>query len=390
MKLFKRRQSGSILPTVALSMLAIMGMAALVFDASNVFSNKTRLQNIIDLTTLSAATVLDETHNQSSARNAARKIFDQNIGSTGNGSLSDMGLSSGDLTIQFSDTRNPFISSPAATRYVRIKLGQGAASLKTFLMKIFGIETINLSVSAVAGPSPALGEACNIVPSVVCGDPNIPPDSNGMYGYKYGEKVSLALGSPDNNEIGPGNFQLLDLSASGGDKKIRDNLAGGIEGCVSGTDTVDTKPGVNRGPVSQGFNTRFGIYNGPVSADDFPPDKVTDAGHHGYPDSYSEYKLDYNTKTFDEDDGVSERRVLAVTFGNCTGTVNGSGSVPLLGFGCVFLNEPASVGGALKDVQIYGELIRECKAGGIPGPSPIDGPGLHTIQLYGDPDRWDS
>ena len=87
---------------------------------------------------------------------------------------------------------------------------------------------------------------------------------------------------------------------------------------------------------------------------------------------------------------MAERRVLAVAFGNCDGTVNGSGSVPLLGFGCVFLSQPAAATGKLHTVQIFGELIRECSGSGVPGPNPVDGPGVHTIQLYGDPDRWDS
>ena len=371
-------------------MIAIIGLAAMVFDASNIFSNKTRLQNILDSTALTAAKVLDDTYSQSQARTAAQDVFDENINQAGNKTLKDVGLSSADLTIQFSDTRNPFIASPAATRFARVRINSGTTKIKTIFMGVFGIKALDLSGSALAGPTPALGTVCNVVPTVVCGDPDIPPDAQGMYGYKYGDQVSLVMGSTKNNNVGPGNFQLLDLSALTDDKSVRNGLAGGSNACVSSTGTVDTKPGVNRGPVAQGFNTRFGIYSGPVNATDYPPDKVTDAGNAGYPDSYANYTQDYATKNYDEQNGVSERRVMAVAFGNCTGTVNGAGSVPLLGFGCVFLNSPATQNGALQSVQVTGELIRSCSSSGVPGPSPVDGPGVHSIQLYGDPDRWDS
>jgi len=387
MKALKFKQNGSIIPTIAFSMVAMMGMAGMVFDASNVFSSKTRLQNIIDATTMTAANVLDETFSQAQARNAARKIFDENIDQPGNGTLKDIGLTSTDLVIQFSDTRNPFIASPAATRFARVRINPGTASVDTIFMKILGIEALELAGSAVAGPSPALGTVCNLTPTIICGDSFIPPDANGMFGYNYGDQVTLALGDNKNNDVGPGNYQLLsvDESAKGGNA-VRDYMAGGYTGCATSTQTIETKPGKTKGPVTQGINTRFGIFSGPVSEDDYPPDLVTDAGANGYPDTYAEYTLDNSTKSYDEpSDGIASRRVVNVAFGNCTGTVNGRGDVPIIGFGCVFLNQPMA-----KDDALFGELVRECKSGGIPGPAPIDGPGIHTIQLYGDPDRWDS
>lgn len=386
MKVFKHKQNGSIIPTVALSMLAMMGMAGMVFDASHVFSSKTRLQNIIDSTTMTAAAVLDETWSQSSARKAAKKIFDDNLNQPGNGKLKDLGISSSDLVIQFSDTRNPFIASPAATRFARVRINPGTVKINTLFMKVVGVDELDLSGSAVAGPSPALGEVCNLTPTIICGDSFIPPDNNGMFGYDYGSQVTLALGDTKNNNVGPGNFQLLSIDEDEkGGNAVRDYMAGGYTGCASSTQTIETKPGKTAGPAAQGINTRFGIYSGPISSDEYPPDLVTDAGAAGYPDSYAEYVLDNRIKSYDENDGIAERRVINVAFGNCTGTVNGRGDVPIIGFGCVFLNEPMT-----KAEELHGELIRECRSGGIPGPAPIDGPGIHTIQLYGDPDRWDS
>ncbi len=387
----RSNQQGSVIPLVAMALLAIMGITGMVFDASHLFVNKTRAQNALDAAALAAAKVLDRTHSQARARQAARTVFDQAMAQSGNGELRTLGLDGAALTIQFSDTRNPFIANPAATRFVRARLNPGSVQVKTLFMTVLGVDALDLSGSALAGPSPTLGQACKVVPSVVCGDPAQPPNQTGMYGYRYGDTVSLALGSSDNNATGPGNFQLISLDGGNGGDGIRAALAGQYDGCVSAQDGVETKPGANRGPVAQGFNTRFGIYQGPVGADDFPPDLVTDAGGQNYPDTYADYQRDYTIQAWDEPQrGIAERRVLAITFGDCRTTINGQGNVPVLGFGCVFLNEPANTHGALQQVQISGELVRSCSGAGVPGPSADAGPGPHTIQLYGDPDRWDS
>ena len=65
----------------------------------------------------------------------------------------------------------------------------------------------------------------------------------------------------------------------------------------------------------------------------------------------------------------------------------------MLGFGCFFLlqesvvvNKADTGGTPGNDAHVYGQFIRDCNAGGLPGPAPIDGPGIYIIQLYKDPD----
>ena len=386
-----KKQRGSIMPVTAIALVSIMGMTGLVIDSSLLFLNRSKLQSLLDAAALTSAKVLDETSSQFRATQAARRSIANNLAQPGFRSLSDLGLVAGNFVVQYSATRNPFIANPASSRFVRVQLNPGTAVLNTTFINMMGVNQLSLSGSALAGPSPALGESCNLVPSVICGDPNEAPDNDGMFGYEYGDQVTLAMGSIQNNDVGPGNFQLLDLGNSGNNNSLREDLAGGSSGCTSDESTVATKPGVNRGPVAQGFNTRFGIYTGPVSADDYPPDFVVDAGAAGYPDTYAQYKTDYAMNNFDEPiNGLPERRVMPVAFGNCDGTVNGQGNIDLMGFGCIFLNQPAQNNNALQVVQVSGELVRSCQSSGVPGPNPIDGPGVHTIQLYGDPNRWDS
>lgn len=379
------------MPVTALALTTIMGVTGLVFDSSNLFVNKTKLQNLLDSAALGAASVLSDSRSQFLSSVAARNIITNTLAQDGYSQLNDLGLNSNSFVIQYSSTRNPFVANPAATRFVRVRLNQGVAEINTLFMRIFGINQLDLTGSAVAGPSPALSTVCNAVPTIVCGDPDVPPDASGMYGYNYGDQVTLAMGNTHNNATGPGNFQLLDLGISGNDGKLRESMAGGSEACIAANASVETKPGVNRGPVSQGFNTRFGIYNGPVSADDYPPDLVTDAGGNNYPDSHISYLIDNMTKNYDEPTlGLAQRRVIPVPFGNCDGTINGRGTVEIIGFGCIFLNQPAQNNGALQTVQLFGELVRDCRSNGTPGPDPGNGQGVKTIQLYDDPSRWDS
>jgi hypothetical protein len=86
--------------------------------------------------------------------------------------------------------------------------------------------------------------------------------------------------------------------------------------------------------------------------------------------------------------GAFERRVLTVPVGDCSGTVNGQGSVPLLGFSCFFLLQPAEQQG--NNSFVYGQFINDCSVTGTPGPNPVAGNGPHIIQLYRDPNSNES
>jgi hypothetical protein len=114
---------------------------------------------------------------------------------------------------------------------------------------------------------------------------------------------------------------------------------------------------------------------------------VIDAGGSGYPDTYSQYVTDRATPDWDLPLPTAQyeppRRVVTVPVIDCTGTVNGSGSVNVLGLACMFLTRPAKQNG---DQEIYGEFLStSCIGeGSIPGPNPVIGPGPHTIILYKD------
>ncbi len=387
---FFDKQTGSIMPVTALALLSIMGMGGLVFDSSHLYVNKTKLQNLLDNASLTGSKILYDTRSQFLARAAARNIITTTLQQNDYQPLVDIGLDINDFSITFSSTRNPFVANPAATTYTRVRVSPNTVSMDTLFLGVFDVDHFHLAGSAIAGPSPSLSTVCNAAPTVVCADPNIAPNAMGMYGYNYGVPVTMSMGNVNNLDTGVGSFQLIDEGFNANDDVLRSNVAGASETCLTQNSAIATSPADNLDPVSQGINTRFGIFNGPVAAEDYPPDLVTDAGPPNYPDNYMSYFIDNLIRNYDEPDGVASRRVMPVAFANCAATVNGQGNVDILGFGCLYLNQPAANNFGTNTVDISGELARNCRSSGVPGVNAAGIGGVRTIQLYGDPNRWDS
>ena len=234
-----------------------------------------------------------------------------------------------------------------------------------------------------------------ILPIAPCGSSNVWP-----FGLVPPPGINvLKTGSGNNNwAVGPGNYQNVDIGCGPGGDCIRTGMAGGYEGCASEGDKITTKPGNNVGPNAQGLNTIFNCPPpgcGPLNTsllpgrpDSFPPDVITRT----FPtsDPYQSYLDARKNQQYDLLPSVAQleppARVVAVPVINCTGTVNGSGSVDVLAVACMFLTQPAKHNG---DQEIYAELLPGTGQGCIgkgsaPSSNPIIGPGPHTIILYKD------
>ena len=265
-----------------------------------------------------------------------------------------------------------------------------------------------MAAIATAGPSPT--NPCDVAPLMICGDSSQYNPTAGMFwGFQFGDLQVLKSAANNSSAIGPGNFQLLDFGSGG--SSVREDLAGGGSVCRNVGETVQTSPGNTVGPASQGLNTRFGIYNGPVSASDYPPDLVTTSSNPPITDDGSGPKyqgqtitsnngtltaggnpiLDYNDWRTSvaacvaggsgcQGNGVFERRMLKIVVGNCAGKNSGSTSIPVLGFGCYFVVQPMDGGGG--EAEIFGQFVKECEGDNVAGPSPSTDSGPQIIQLY--------
>jgi hypothetical protein len=377
-------------------------------------ANKTRLQNLVDAAALTAAKEVSLTADTAQATAAAMSLFGQNAEGAGNHEVDDAwdaGEGEITLTVQYSATLNPFVPGAPEGPYVRV-IAQNF-NIGTSLSRVLGIDQIAVAASAVSGPSATLDNACNVAPLVVCADE--PAQAN--FGFQQNELRVLKPQPGQHDDVGPGNYKLLRLDCGAGGACVRQNMAGSYDQCLSDAETVETEPGVTAGPTSQGFNTRFGQYNGgDVNPQEHPPDVVvttpdpyleTDNSEppkifYGTQEvhttdtiegdfyGYTEYQADLGDESAQQylpPQGVPRRRVMAMPVADCSGDETGQSTLQVEGFACFFMLQPI-LGGP--DKEIFGQFVDACMATGVPGPDPgAEGP-TFVIQLYDDPDSDDS
>lgn len=416
-----RRQRGSVTVLMVIALAAIGMMAAFALDGGHMLLNKTRLQNAVDAAALSGAKTLSQvtggTNIASATRTAALNTLTFNANATGNAELATaIGSSIGTFAVVelASNVYGPFsYPGPSNATYVRVTVPSYRLTgfFWSFVQLLGGGGLGNKAVAAMATAGPSPTSPCDLAPLMVCGDPTKYSPSTGVFwGYKFGDLQDLKTGSGTTSAIGPGNFQLLDFGSGG--STVRDDLAGGGSVCRSVGQNVTTKPGNNVGPVSQGLNTRFNQYSGGVKSSDYPPDLIvsystpvitnssgtlqykgqTIISNNGTLTAGGNAVLGYNdwlassaaciagSGTGCLNNGVYERRMLKIVIGDCTGKNNGATSIPVLGFGCYFVVQPAGSTGSTS--EIYGQFVKECTGDNVPGPNPSGDAGPQIIQLY--------
>lgn len=405
MKAPPRKQGGAIIILIAIGMLAILAMGGLALDGSHLLVNKSRLQNTVDAAALGAAKILDQTGDTARARTAALNLMGLNAAALGNRELGESYSGGGmNVTVEFSATLQPFSPGTTPAEYVRVRAQN--FRMPAWLIQVIGRDNKVVGASAVAGPSPTILRACDVVPLVVCGTPPSQGGTPPYWGFTPGQPQVLKTAGGQSSPIGPGNFQLIRLGGSGA-AVLRENLAGGYEGCIG--NTVETEPGNDVGPVVQGLNTRLNQYSGPMRGQQatYPPDVITrqTTPRLNYNDNtgqitqggrvitsstqldfnYSDYQNRVRNGSFDVQPapnglGAFERRVMPIPIADCSGVNNGQSTLPVLGFGCYFLLQEAIQQGS--NSNIFGEFVAQCEAGGMPGPDPTNIPGPYIIQLY--------
>lgn len=415
---YTARQKGAILPLFAIGLVFILGMAGLAIDSSHSFVNVTRLQNALDAAALSAGRTLNSSSGDETLASAhGTATFNRHLTSNGGDPEMDDSLN---ISFEYSQTLVPFDVNTTTnpSRYVRATVTNHDIPV-WFARVLPGVgATTTIGTTAVSGPIPiggGNGQVCDLAPMVVCGDPlETTANDNTLFGLPYGngELYCLKASSPPNGngndngndngggnqdppgecqepvgELGPGNFQLIQLDCGAGGDCVRENLAGKYDGCLADANSVLTKPGNTVGPTAQGFNTRFGQYQGggpDINATTYPPDQYISA-----PMTYAEYANKQKTgATVDRTDGVADRRIMSVPIGDCSAAPGGQGTITVLGFGCYFMREPTEGNG--QDNWIIGELIDQCEASGdidytpdVTDPSSVN----YRIILYNDPDN---
>ncbi|MBI0577632.1 Tad domain-containing protein [Neobacillus cucumis] len=204
-----RDESGAVLVIVAISMVALLGFAALAIDGGRLYSEKSKLQKAVDAAVLAGAQGL--TTNQSRAIENAEDVSQKN----------GFPLTEANLTVTSDSIK--------AVRQIDVPL--------TFA-KILGMNNAPVSASAKAIVAP-LKKANGIAPIAV--EESAVPDSL---------VLNCGKSNPGTNH---GNCGYLDLNGSGAD-----GLANGILNGSTfevGSKVVETEPGGKEGKVKDAINT---------------------------------------------------------------------------------------------------------------------------------------
>lgn len=375
----RRRQQGVVLIIYVAGALTIVGMVGFALDLGMAYLARTRLQNALDAAALSGAMVLNQTASATQGVAEAQAMLLSNLGTAAD----EIGA-----IIETSPTLSPWTAGGANPRFLSV-VASGQSVEMRLVQALPGVAgTTTVGGAAVAGPIPVGGQICGAVPVVLCGTLNGDSDcSDGScFGIATGTEILLkgdnASGNPGNGNsgqpLGPGNYGLINLDCPGGDC-IREGLAGGSEFCYGAGDPVLTAPGNKVAPTADGLNTRFGLYHGPVSAAEYPPDAVTTTPllHAAYVSRLRD------AAGWDYPNGVPRRREVLVPVVNCSGLINGAGLVTIGGLACMFLTRP-SIDNGPDAGTIYAQLIANCQGDGTAPEDPGSG-GAEKIILYKHP-----
>jgi Flp pilus assembly protein TadG len=331
-----KRERGSILATSAIGMLAILLAVGLGVDISRLYMAKNELQNAADAAALAAVSGL----NTSAA--GITKAADRAVAAMNNYNFNNSSVTFPRTNVEFAvNLDGPYMNEASAQgqaaniRFVKVTTPASPVGI-SFAASVLG-NSKDLTATATAGFSVPLNEFCNWLPVSVI-DYGTPISPGNTYTFRGGPQGSVSAG----------NYQILAVAGRGG-ADVRVGLASGVDECAGpgATYVIDTKPGVNSGPVRQGINTRFDDYQtSQVNPADMPPDKNIKENI-----TYDQYKSGSPSQA-PRNPGIDGRRVVVIPIVKMDQYDSGRNTVTFDRFGVFFLQTKVGSGNG-------GELVAE-------------------------------
>jgi Flp pilus assembly protein TadG len=418
----RKSERGNVLAYTVLSALFLFLAVGLGVDLSHLYLAKTELQNAADAAALAGASALtlpnperitkavDRAVNTMNLNkyNFDNKTFDGVMDTTSQRRLVRFAVNLGGPYIPEADAT----AAPDNIRFIQVITPTVPVKM-IFSVPILGSNQ-SLSAKAVSGlskpgnarycPAPLSAVQCNPTDSACifdsgfwgnCGDAPIfgtSPPRPPVHTYPDGttcdptktfcKQCTYVVRTAGSGGPSAGNLGLLGCAGNGCDA-LRDALKAYGDGCkcgpISTGDNVATQTGVCAGPVSDGLNVRFDVYQpggGPMSySPDFPPDtniaQGTPSGHGSgttWPGiTYPQYQAG-NPFQAPSHTGADGRRILVLPLTYVEDWPTGSsGNVRTRGFGAFFMRTQAI--GTNGDVKL--EYVGEDVAG-IVGSDPSD------------------
>jgi len=382
-----QRQGGAVIVTVALALLFLLGFMGIALDFGRLFIVKTELQTALDSCALSAAQELDGASDAlTRATSAGKTAADLNkINFQGEAT----GIAQADVV--FSDsligTYSHTFTPVANARYVKClhtKSGLAPWILQA-MSAVNGDATFGASqsVAAVAVATRAPSQTNCMVPVGICQKSTTPG-----WGFTRGEWIEGVTN--DNDDVESGQFRWVDFTgAGGGAREIKDLLTSSGQCGLPGIATEVGKAGKTNGAVAA-WNTRFGIYQGSLTAATAVPDQTgyawyadsaaatkpgryDDTGPNGFAakrNAFAPYEGDnknpdtLNLKTqgnFSSTDYTkgANRRVVTTAVVDCP-------AITLKGFACMLMLHPLEKNASGKNSKMWLEFIGNAESAGSP------------------------
>lgn len=381
-----KKQHGAVVPLVTIVLPVLLLAAGWALDFGHAFVNKTRLQNALDATALSAAIAVNKDLSKNTAAATAKGIetFNQFKAALGNNELA--GLNASALVFEYSRKLSPFTPGTNPPAFVRVT-STGMLQVRPVLIRILNRFSNDMPIPAMATAGP-VGQNCNLVPLVVCpatstptnGTPQTGCNSVGCNGIPFETKVCLKGGTGaqksatcQQSSLPTGNFGLLRFDGFSGGSDIRALLAGNVNVCAN---TATWENGNKVGPVSQGIDDRFAA----DLVQTIYPDVV--AGVKGYPEYIADTAAQLAKIPLPK--GIANNRVMAVpVVDDCTKT-----PINITAASCFLMTEKATHKGTVN--EIVGELTSVCPNPGAFDPTNPVLFGPYKIVLFKSPGSADS
>jgi Flp pilus assembly protein TadG len=134
-------------------------------------------------------------------------------------------------------------------------------------MPIMAAFAPGMATEASVAPQAVAGfnrEVCNAPPLMMCNINEATAGAGAPFAAVPGQMIRTKMQGAGGGWA-PGAFGLLDAPGGTGASAVREYVARRDPNTFCVRDSVDVKPGQNTGPISQGMNVRFDIYDGPMS-----------------------------------------------------------------------------------------------------------------------------
>lgn len=250
-----RRQRGALSIIAGFSMLALIGMLAVVLDLGHLYIAKTELQNAADACALSAATELATIDGDTSITYGRATTAAIAVGQRNRIDLQRQQTDIAAADLSFSSTfAGPYSGAiSAATKYVRCAPQlTNVSSITMWFAGVFGVGGVRMAADAIAKVDSKVNTCA--LPLALCTASGAGPN----LGFTIGQWTVGRLSA--GNSV-TGSYDWIDFKGVLG-ATLSDILAGdGQCDLPPGISAVSAKKG-GTGGADQAWNTRFGLYGG--------------------------------------------------------------------------------------------------------------------------------